>query len=73
MITATGSAAESTWRATGSDAAIRLAQGEAVVIMTRCRPARGSRGLYRTNCRHGVSPVESGESFTLGVIFHDAE
>lgn len=52
---------------------IRLKQGEAVVITTRYRPARGSRGFYRTNYRHGVSPVESGERFTLGVIFHDAE
>ncbi|MBV8903462.1 MAG: 2OG-Fe(II) oxygenase [Acidobacteriia bacterium] len=52
---------------------VRLAQGEAVVITTRYRPARGSRGFYRTNYRHGVSPVESGERFTLGLIFHDAE
>ena len=52
---------------------IRLAQGEAVAITTRFRPVRGSRGFYRSNYRHGVSPVESGERFTLGVIFHDAE
>jgi uncharacterized protein len=52
---------------------IRMTQGEAVVITTRYRPAKGSRGFYRTNYRHGVSPIESGERFTLGVIFHDAE
>jgi uncharacterized protein len=52
---------------------ISLRQGEAVVITTRYRPAKGSRGFYRTNYRHGVSPVRSGERFTLGVIFHDAE
>ena len=52
---------------------VRMAQGEAVVITTRYRPVRGSRGFYRTNYRHGVSPVESGERFTLGLIFHDAE
>lgn len=52
---------------------IRLVQGEAVVITTRYRPARGDRGFYRTDYRHGVSPVESGERFTLGLIFHDAE
>ena len=52
---------------------VRLAQGEAAVITTRYRPARGNRGFYRTNYRHGVSPVESGERFTLGIIFHDAE
>lgn len=52
--------------------AIRLHQGEAVVITTRYRPAKGARGHYRTNFRHGVSPVLSGERYTLGIIFHDA-
>lgn len=52
--------------------AIRLEQGEAVVITTRYRPAKGARGYYRTNFRHGVSPLLSGERFTLGLIFHDA-
>jgi hypothetical protein len=52
--------------------ALRLEQGEAVVITTRYRPVKGSRGYYRTNFRHGVSEVLSGERFTLGLIFHDA-
>jgi hypothetical protein len=52
--------------------AIPMKQGEAVVIATRYRPVKGTRGYYRTNLRHGVSPVLSGERFTLGVIFHDA-
>lgn len=52
--------------------AIRMEQGEAVIITTRYRPAKGSRGYYRTNLRHGVSPVLSGERYTMGVIFHDA-
>jgi uncharacterized protein len=52
--------------------AIRLNQGEAVVITTRYRPAKGSKGYYRTNFRHGVSPLLSGERCTLGIIFHDA-
>jgi hypothetical protein len=51
---------------------IRLEQGEAVVITTRYRPVKGSRGYYRTNFRHGVSPVLTGERYTLGIIFHDA-
>jgi hypothetical protein len=51
---------------------IRLEQGEAVVITTRYRPVKGSRGYYRTNFLHGVSPLLSGERFTLGIIFHDA-
>ena len=52
--------------------AIRLNQGEAVVITTRYRPAKGLKSHYRTNFRHGVSPVLSGERYTLGIIFHDA-
>ena len=52
--------------------AIRLEQGEGVVITTRYRPVKGSRGYYRTNFRHGVSPLLSGERYTLGIIFHDA-
>jgi hypothetical protein len=52
--------------------AIRLEQGEAVVITTRFRPAKGARGYHRTNFRHGVSPLLSGERYALGIIFHDA-
>ena len=51
---------------------ILLHQGEAVAITTRYRPAKGSRGYYRTNMRHGVSPIATGERYTLGIIFHDA-
>lgn len=50
---------------------VRLAQGEAAVITTRYRPAKGARGFYRTNFRHGVSEILSGERYTLGMIFHD--
>lgn len=51
---------------------IRLEQGEAAVIATRYRPVKGARGYHRTNFRHGVSPLLSGERYTLGIIFHDA-
>ena len=60
-------------RAQSAGRVITLSQGEGVVIATRYRPARGARGFYRTTVRHGVSQVLSGERFTLGVIFHDAE
>jgi uncharacterized protein len=51
---------------------LRLGQGEAVVITTRYRPIKGTRGFYRANLRHGVSRVTKGERYTLGIIFHDA-
>jgi len=60
-------------RAQSAGEVIALDQGEAVLITTRYRPQRGTRGWYRTNVKHGVSRVHSGERFTLGIIFHDAE
>jgi hypothetical protein len=53
--------------------AIPMQQGESVVISTRYRPVKGAKGYYRANIRHGVSRLLSGERYTLGVIFHDAE
>ena len=47
--------------------------GDGAVITTRYRPAQGTRGFYRTNIKHGVSTILSGERFTLGIIFHDGE
>jgi hypothetical protein len=59
-------------RAQSRATAIRLGQGEALVFTVRERPVAGTRGVYRTNMRHGVSRIEGGLRFTLGVIFHDA-
>ena len=52
---------------------ITAEQGQAVIFPTRYRWVQGSRGFYRTNLRHGVSQLHSGERYTLGVIFHDAK
>jgi len=48
-------------------------RGGLLVFTNRIRPARGARGFYRVNVRHGVSRVRSGTRYTLGIIFHDAE
>ncbi|MGH7719013.1 MAG: 2OG-Fe(II) oxygenase [Gemmatimonadaceae bacterium] len=59
-------------RAQSAAEVIAGAQGALVFFTTRERPARGARGFYRVNVRHGVSRVRSGLRNTLGVIFHDA-
>lgn len=51
---------------------VALRRGEAVIFPVRERPVSGARGSYRATMRHGVSPLHSGERFTLGIIFHDA-
>ena len=60
-------------RAQSAGEAIVGRQGELLVFANRIRPARGARGFYRVNVRHGVSRVRRGTRYTLGVIFHDAE
>ena len=60
-------------RAQSSGRVIALEQGDGAIITTRYRPIQGARGFYRANVKHGVSTVTSGERYTLGIIFHDAE
>jgi hypothetical protein len=59
-------------RAQSAAEVVAGAQGSLVLFTTRERPARGARGFYRVNVRHGVSRVRSGLRHTLGVIFHNA-
>jgi hypothetical protein len=51
---------------------VPLSQGDAVIFPVNHRPVAGTRGYYRATMRHGVSRLQSGSRFTLGVIFHDA-
>jgi hypothetical protein len=60
-------------RAQSTPNVIIPAKGEAIVITTRYRPVRGTRGFYRSNVRHGVSELHSGHRHTLGILFHDAK
>ncbi|MFN2459950.1 MAG: 2OG-Fe(II) oxygenase [Candidatus Velthaea sp.] len=48
-------------------------RGDLVVFANRYRPVQGTRGTYRAGVRHGVSRIRSGERYTLGIIFHDAQ
>lgn len=47
-------------------------RGDMLVFTTNFRPVKGSKGYYRVNMKHGVSPVHTGHRYTLGIIFHDA-
>ena len=59
-------------RAQSAGHAIHARRGDAVIFTTRYRPVKGSRGFYRANIKHGVSPLLSGTRYTLGIIYHDA-
>ena len=51
---------------------VPLTQGDAVAFAVHRRPVQGSRGTYTVNHRHGVSALDSGARYTVGIIFHDA-
>ena len=51
---------------------VSLKQGDAVAFAVNERPVKGTRGFHRTAMRHGVSSLQDGERYTLGIIFHDA-
>jgi hypothetical protein len=55
------------------DEVVPLGRGDAVIFPVHHRPVEGARGIYRATMRHGVSRLRSGQRFTLGVIFHDAQ
>lgn len=51
---------------------VDLRQGDAVVFAVSRRPVPGKRGHYSAVMRHGVSTVEGGTRYCLGIIFHEA-
>jgi len=53
--------------------AIPLERGEAVIFPATERPVQGARGLLRATIRHGMSRLDGGERYALGIIFHDAK
>jgi len=46
--------------------------GDMLIFTTNFRSVKGSKGYYRVNMKHGVSPLHSGNRHSLGIIFHDA-
>jgi|SRR5215472_416323 len=60
-------------RAQSKAEVVNADQGQAIIFTTKHRPVRGTRGYYRVNMRHGVSRVNRGTRYTLGIIFHDAK
>jgi hypothetical protein len=52
---------------------VTLQQGAAVIFAVNQRPVQGKRGIYRVTMRHGVSRLQRGRRFALGIIFHDAK
>ena len=48
-------------------------KGDMLIFTTNFKPEKGAKSFYRVNMKHGVSEVHSGERYTLGIIFHDAE
>lgn len=47
-------------------------RGDMIILTTNFRPAKGAKGYYRVNMKHGVSPLQDGCRHSLGIIFHDA-
>lgn len=58
-------------RAQSKATVVAPAQGDAIIFTTNYRPVNGSRGWFRSRMKHGVSEINSGVRFALGIIFHD--
>jgi len=60
-------------RAQSRASVVPLDQGDGVVFAVNRRPVQGKRGTYTVQHRHGVSALVTGERYTAGIIFHDAQ
>jgi hypothetical protein len=60
-------------RAQSKASVLQPRRGDMLLFTTSFRPVKGSKGYYRVNMKHGVSPVHNGVRYTLGIIFHDAQ
>jgi hypothetical protein len=63
---------QQTPRAQSKAIVLQPRKGDMLLFTTNFRPAKGTKGYYRVNMKHGVSEVREGQRHTLGIIFHDA-
>lgn len=59
-------------RAQSKAIVLKPKKGDMLIFTTNFKPEKGIKGYYRVNMKHGVSEIQSGERYTLGIIFHDA-
>lgn len=59
-------------RAQSKAIVLKPRKGDMLLFTTNFRPAKGSKGYYQMKMKHGVSEVQSGERYAVGIIFHDA-
>lgn len=59
-------------RAQSKAIVLKPKKGDILIFTTNFKPVKGSKGYYRSNMKHGVSEIHSGERYSLGIIFHDA-
>ena len=64
---------QQTPRAQSKAIVLKPRKGDMLLFTTNFRPVKGTKGYYRANMKHGVSELHSGERYTLGIIFHDAQ
>jgi uncharacterized protein len=63
---------QQTPRAQSKAIVLRPSKGDMLILTTNFRPAKGSKGYYQMQMKHGISEVHDGDRHTLGIIFHDA-
>jgi hypothetical protein len=63
---------QQTPRAQSKAIVLRPSKGDMLILATNFRPAKGSKGYYQMQMKHGISEVHDGDRHTLGIIFHDA-
>lgn len=63
---------QQTPRAQSKAIVLKPGRGDVLIFTTNFRPVQGTRSYYKAGMKHGVSEVQEGERYTLGIIFHDA-